>query len=66
MPWTKEEYERERREFRWDIPADYSIAQAVDDHAWRHPEKPAVVWESEAGERRTLSWGSFPRDSPRS
>ena len=23
---TKEEYERERREFRWDIPGDYNLS----------------------------------------
>ncbi len=65
MPWTKEEYERERREFKWNIPADYSIAKAVDDHARRHPEKPAVVWESEAGERRTLTWRELSELSSR-
>ncbi len=65
MVFTREQYERERREFRWDIPADYNIAAVVDGHARRHPDKPCVLWESESGERRTLTWGALSELSSR-
>ena len=50
MPFTREEYERERRNFRWDIPENYNIAAVVDAHAREKGDKPCILWESETGE----------------
>lgn len=65
MVFTREAYEQERREFRWDIPSDYTVARAVDGHARAHPDKPCVLWESEQGERRTMTWGELSELSSR-
>ncbi|MEW6216558.1 MAG: AMP-binding protein, partial [Candidatus Bipolaricaulota bacterium] len=59
MVFTREQYEREKREFRWAIPAGYTIAGAVDGHARARPDKACVLWESEKGERRTMTWGEL-------
>lgn len=65
MPFTREEYERARREFRWDIPENYNIAAVVDAHAHRKGDQPCVLWESETGERRTLTWRQLSQLSSR-
>jgi len=65
MQFTREEYERERAAFRWDIPEDYNIASVVDGHAQRQPDRPCVVWESEKGEKRVLTWGELSELSAR-
>jgi Acyl-coenzyme A synthetases/AMP-(fatty) acid ligases len=65
MPFTREEYERERRNFRWDIPENYNIAAVVDAHAREKGDKPCILWESETGERRTLTWRELSRLSSR-
>jgi len=65
MVFTREQYERERREFRWDVPAGYTIAAAVDGHARAHPDKACVLWESEKGEKRTLTWRDLSLQSSR-
>ncbi len=65
MVFTREQYERERREFRWDVPAGYTIAAAVDGHARARPDRACVLWESEAGERRTLTWRELSEQSSR-
>lgn len=65
MCLTREEYERECRDFRWDIPADYNVARAVDAHARARPDRAAIVWESEQGERRTLTWAELADHSAR-
>lgn len=65
MPFTREEYERARREFRWDIAENYNIAAMVDAHAHRKGDQPCVLWESEAGERRTLTWRQLSQLSSR-
>ena len=65
MPFTREEYERERRNFRWDIPENYNIAAVVDAHAREKGDKPCILWESETGERRTLTWRELSQLSSR-
>ncbi|MFN3346697.1 MAG: AMP-binding protein, partial [Candidatus Bipolaricaulaceae bacterium] len=65
MPFTREEYERARREFRWDIPENYNIAAVVDAHAQRKGDRPCILWESESGERRTLTWRQLSQLSSR-
>jgi len=65
MPFTREQYERERKEFRWDIPENYNIAAVVDAHAQRKGDQPCILWESESGERRTLTWRQLSQLSSR-
>ncbi|HAZ29996.1 TPA: AMP-dependent synthetase [Candidatus Acetothermia bacterium] len=65
MVFTRGQYERERREFRWDIPAGYTIAAVVDDHARARPDRACVLWESESGEKRTLTWRELSEQSSR-
>jgi len=65
MAWTQQEYERERREFKWNIPEDYNIASVVDAHAREKPKSPCVLWESDTGERRTLTWEELSHLSSR-
>ncbi|MCR4391697.1 MAG: AMP-binding protein [Candidatus Acetothermia bacterium] len=56
MVFTREQYERERREFRWNIPDGYNIAAVVDAHARARPDRACILWESESGEKRALTW----------
>ncbi len=65
MQLSKHDYERDLREFRWDIPEDYNIAAVVDRHASVHPDKPCVLWESGTGQRRTLTWRELSQLSSR-
>jgi len=65
MKFTKQDYERELREFQWDIPEDYNIAAVVDSHARAHPDKPCVYWESAEGEKRSLTWKELSQLSSR-
>lgn len=65
MPLTREKYEQERRNFRWDIPETYNIAAVVDSHARAKGDKPCVLWESETGERRVLTWRGLSQLSSR-
>jgi acetyl-CoA synthetase len=52
-----DQYQRLCREHRWQVPARYNIAADVCD---KHPrDKPAMVWESFDGSRRTLAWGEL-------
>ncbi|MCD5383437.1 AMP-binding protein [candidate division WOR-3 bacterium] len=52
----KVEYERELREFEWNIPADYNIFGVVRGHAEKNPDKVAIFWENEKGESSQLSY----------
>ncbi len=65
MELTRQEYERELRTFQWNIPEDYNIAAMVDAHARSRPERPCVLWESDTGLRRTLTWKDLSQLSSR-
>lgn len=56
MPYTREQYEKERRQFQWNLPENYSIVAQVEAHARAKGNRPCILWESENGERRTLTW----------
>ena len=56
MRYNKESYEKEVREFVWDIPTDYNIVDVVEGHAERNPEKVAVLWEDSRGNEREVSY----------
>ncbi len=59
MTYTKEEYEKELREFRWDIPADYNIVSVVEKHAEKNPDKVAIFWEDAGGNARQVTFGEL-------
>lgn len=65
MELTRQEYERELRTFQWNIPEGYNIAAMVDAHAQNRPERPCVLWESDTGLRRTLTWKDLSQLSSR-
>jgi acetyl-CoA synthetase len=51
---------RERYEsFRWNVPADFNIAQAACRRWARAGERVAIHWEDESGERRTLTFAAL-------
>ncbi len=59
MPYTKDEYEREMREFEWDIPSDYNIVDVVEAHAAKNPDKVAVFWEDASGNKRAVTFSEL-------
>ncbi len=59
MRYDKPSYEREVREFEWNIPADYNIVDVVEGHARRHPEKSAVLWEDTDGNAQRVSYAEL-------
>ena len=59
MPYTKEDYEREMREFTWDIPQNYNIVDVVESHAAKNPDKVAVFWEDAAGNKREVTFSEL-------
>ena len=50
------DYEKEMKEFTWDVPDYYDIATVVDTHAESNPSHPAIIWENEKGDSRTLTY----------
>ncbi len=59
MPYTKEDYEREVREFVWDIPVDYNIVDVVAGHAKKDPGKVAIYWEDGDGNKREMTYAEL-------
>jgi len=59
MAYTKEEYEKELREFRWDIPTDYNIVSVVEKHAENNPDKVAIFWEDAEENARQVTFGEL-------
>jgi len=59
MRYDKTSYEREVREFEWNIPAEYNIVDVVEEHARRRPEKVAVFWEDAAGTERRVTYAEL-------
>jgi acetyl-CoA synthetase len=49
-------YEKEMKEFQWDVPEYYDIASVVDSHAQKDPSHPAILWENERGKTRTVTY----------
>jgi len=59
MRYDKTSYEREVREFEWNIPAENNIVDVVEEHARRRPEKVAVFWEDAAGTERRVTYAEL-------
>jgi acetyl-CoA synthetase len=56
-------YEKEMKEFEWDVPEYYDIASVVDSHAEKDPSHPAILWEDEKGDARTLTYQDLKNQS---
>ena len=56
MRYDKSVYERELREFEWQIPANYNIVDVVEGHAERNPGKIAILWEDAEGNERRVTY----------
>lgn len=59
MHYTNEDYEREVRQFEWDIPTDYNIVDVVEGHAEKNPDKVAIFWEDADGNERGVSFAEL-------
>jgi len=49
-------YEKEMKEFTWDVPEYYDITTVVDSHAESNPSHAAIIWEDEKGDSRVLTY----------
>lgn len=56
---TFTDYNQEIANFTLDIPEHYNFAAQVDAYATAHPDKPAIVLETEAGETHTLTYSQL-------
>jgi len=59
MRYSKEDYERELRGFRWDIPSEYNVVDVVEGHAKKDPDKVAIFWEDGGGAARQVTFGDL-------
>lgn len=57
------DYQKEMKEFQWDVPEYYDIASVVDSHAHKDPLHPAIVWENEKGNTRALTYADLKKQS---
>ncbi|MCK4599918.1 AMP-binding protein [Candidatus Bipolaricaulota bacterium] len=53
------DYEKEVRQFVWNIPADYNIVDVVAGHAKKNPDKVAVFWEDTDGNERRVTFAEL-------
>jgi acetyl-CoA synthetase len=56
MRYSKQDYERELREFRWEVPSGYNIVDVVEGHAKRSADKVAIFWENDEGSMRRVTY----------
>jgi len=56
MRYDTSSYQKELRDFRWEIPTDYNIVSVVEEHARRSPDKIAVLWEDGDGNERRVTY----------
>jgi len=65
MHYNEEDYKRAVSNFSWNIPENYNIVDVVEAHAKKNPDKIAVLWEDEAGNKRQVSFAELVRDAHR-
>ena len=53
------DYEKEVRQFVWNIPVDYNIVDVVAGHAKKNPDKVAVFWEDTDGNERRVTFAEL-------
>ena len=59
-----DDYEEWNKNFKWDIPEDYTIANAVDEHA-KDRGKIAIYWESAEGDSKIIPYWKLRDDANR-
>ena len=59
------DYEAERRSFHLDVPEYFNFAADVIDRLAQNPEKLAILWVGQDGERRQLTFAHFAEYSSR-
>ncbi len=59
MRYSNEDYEKDMREFAWDIPANYNIIDVVEEHARVNPDKVAIFWENADGNKREVTFSQL-------
>ena len=57
------DYQKEMEEFQWDVPEYFDIASVVDLHAQENPSHPAILWEGEKGNTRTVTYDNLRKQS---
>ena len=65
MRYSPQDYEREVKEFVWNIPPDYNIVDVVEGHAKKDPKRVAVFWEDAEKRTRCLSFGELAEGARR-
>ena len=65
MRYSQADYERELKEFVWDIPTDYNVVDVVEEHARKSPDKVAIYWEDAAGDTRRMTYAELSKDARR-
>jgi len=59
-----DKYEEWKKNFRWDVPEYYSIADVVDEHA-KDRSKVALYWEDADGNKRKITYWELSDESNR-
>jgi acetyl-CoA synthetase len=59
MRYDRARYEKEVREFVWNVPATYNIVDVVEGHAKKNPNKLAILWEDAEGNARKMTYGEL-------
>lgn len=57
-------YEKTYREFRWDTPEDFNFGNVIDHYA-ADPNRVALLWEDQDGNRARLTFADFKAQSNR-
>jgi len=59
-----DKYEEWKKNFKWDVPEYYSIADVVDEHA-KDRSKVAIYWEDADGNRKKITYWELRDESNR-
>ncbi|HSR57182.1 MAG TPA: AMP-binding protein, partial [Candidatus Binataceae bacterium] len=57
-------YEKTYREFRWATPEDFNFGNVIDHYA-ADPNRVALLWEDQDGNRARLTFADFKAKSNR-
>jgi acetyl-CoA synthetase len=65
MRYSQADYEKELREFEWNIPRDYNIVDRIEGHAKKNPVKVAIYWEDAEGNARQVTYSMLTENARR-
>ena len=60
-----DDYQSSVDRFRWDVPEDFNFGRDVVDRLAADPDRPALLWRSESGRERRLTFADVARESNR-